>query len=83
MEEDDDIIANNEETIDFMNEYYLVFGIRKSLWTNTIRYSVFVKFHEQILFGIQYLEIFHERILFGIWYSENFHEQILFSIRYS
>ena len=42
-------------------------------WTNTIRYSVFEKFHEQILFGIRYSEIFYEQILFGIWYSENFY----------
>ena len=39
-------------------------------------YFVFVKFHEQILYGIRYSKFIYEQILFGIWYSENFHEQI-------
>ena len=45
---------------------WILFSIFTFSWTNTIQYSLFVKFHEQKLFGIWYLEIFHERILFGI-----------------
>ena len=65
----------------FKKKYYSVF--RNFSWTNTIRYSVFVEFHERILFGIRYSDIFHERILFGIRYSEIFHERIysVFGIR--
>ena len=77
----------------------MVFHICKISWKNTIWYSVFRNFYEQILFRIWYSENFHERIQFSIWYSvfgnsswtnifgirysKNFHERILFGIRYS